>query len=57
MYRLGPYIPMGGGGGGGGGGLIKTAKRMCICECVKNRIGIFKIYVKKKKKGISELLS
>ena len=45
MYRLGPYIPILGEAGGGGGGVIKTAKRMCICECVKNRISILKIYV------------
>ena len=38
MYKLFPCIPI---FRGGGGGVIKSAKRMCICDYVKNRIGTF----------------
>ena len=37
--------------------LIKNTKRMCICEYVKNRIGIIKNVFLGLKKGISRLLS
>ena len=44
MYRLVPCIPILGGG-------IKSAKRMCICDYVKNRIGTCKKCVFRFEKG------
>ena len=36
MYRLVPCIPI------LGGAVIKSVKRMCICDYIKNRIGTCK---------------
>ena len=52
MYRLFPCIPI------FRGFFIKSAKRMCICDYVKNRIGTFKnlcFDVKKRYKRINVL--
>ena len=46
MYSLFPCIPI------FRVFFIKSAKRMCICDDVKNRIGIVKIYALVRKKGI-----
>ena len=52
MYRLFPCIPI------FRGFFIKSAKRMCICDYVKNRIGTCKKCVFfSLKKGIRELSS
>ena len=49
MYRLFPCIPI------FRGFFIKSAKRMCICDYVKNRIGTFSNLCFGGKKGISGL--
>ena len=41
--------------GGGGGGFIKSAKRMCICDYVKNCIGTCEKYVFRFEKGYKRM--
>ena len=50
MYRLVPYIPF------FSGFFIKSAKRMCICDYVKNRIGTCKKCVSQFEKGYKRVI-
>ena len=52
MYRLVPSIPI---LGGGGRGVIKSVKRMCICDYVKHRIGTCKNVFFGLKKGYKQI--
>ena len=56
MYRLVPYIPIVR-RGGGGGVVIKSAKRMCICDYIKIALVLVKNEFFELKKGISGLVS
>ena len=51
MYRLFPCIPI------FRGFFIKSAKRMCICDYVKNRIGTCKKIVFQFEKGYKQIIA